>query len=94
MTVLPRGKRSVITRLHNRGWSIKEIAKHIGFPADAVERFLRTREGYPGKIPCPRAEQLQRQKTGAGKYIDPPKPAREKPSVSLPRLSFLEKADS
>lgn len=93
MTVLPRGKRSVITRLHNRGWSIKEIAKHIGFPADAVERFLRTREGYPGKIPCPRAEQARRSKKDAIGYIEP-KTRRDKRNVSLPRLSFLEKAEN
>lgn len=93
MIDLPRGKRSAIVRLHNKGWMLNRISEHVGFPADVVEKFLKTRQGYPGKIPCPRAEQARRSKKDAIGYIEP-KTRRDKRNVSLPRLSFLEKAEN
>lgn len=84
---MTRGEKSCAVRLHNAGWGLDEISKHMRIAHSDVLAYLASREGYPGKII----------NAASGRYariirarVERKDHHRHVPAVTLPKLKFLE----
>lgn len=74
-------KKMLAVRLHNQGLLAQEIADRLHEPFSDVIGHLRTRPGYPGKIPKQKTPRIT---------PDGERRAMHHRSVSLPRIKCLE----
>lgn len=87
---LTTGKRAGLTNLWNRHRLIDTVARDSGVPADVVEAYLKTRDGYPGSITGCRPQAGRRLRPQPNVKAHHLTGERRVP-ITLPRVSCLER---